>query len=74
MNCTICQKPIILVPSASERAQKSGGKPSDYTNKFTEHSACVLRKRDEDTRQLMRDITTRRQAERVTYPLTTSAS
>ena len=26
MKCTICEKPIILEPSASERAKKFGGK------------------------------------------------
>lgn len=46
MNCTICGKPVVLVPSASERAKKFGGKPSDYTKLFTAHAACQLEKRD----------------------------
>jgi len=44
-NCTICNKPIILKPSATERAKKFGGKPSDYTKLFKVHSACFLMKR-----------------------------
>lgn len=55
MNCTICHKPIELVPSAQERAKKFGGKPSDYTALFTEHAACTLTKRKEDTLKLIRE-------------------
>jgi hypothetical protein len=53
MNCTICGKKITLVPSAKERADKYGGKPSDYTKLFTQHSACALDKRERETRELM---------------------
>ena len=53
MKCTICGKPITLVPSAKERADKYGGKPSDYTKLFREHSACALDKRERETRELM---------------------
>ncbi len=53
MNCSICCKPIILIPSAAERAKKVGGKPSDYTALFTEHSECALKKRKADTLELM---------------------
>ncbi len=49
MNCTICKKPIVLVPSASERAKKFGGKPSDYIKLFREHAECTLAKRAADT-------------------------
>jgi hypothetical protein len=52
--CTICGKPIVLVPSAAERARKFGGKPSDYTNLFTTHSQCALRQREEGTLDLIR--------------------
>lgn len=68
MNCTYCNKPIILVPSAAERAKKSGGKPSDYTAMFTMHSQCQINKRREDTSALMKNITAQRDAQRVTYP------
>lgn len=54
MNCTICNEKIVLVPSASERAKKNGGKPSDYTKLFTEHSACVIKKRQEETSKLIK--------------------
>ena len=42
MNCSICSKPIVLVPSATERAKKYGGKPSDYIRLFTTHTECQL--------------------------------
>lgn len=69
MNCTICNKPIILTPSAKERAAKYGGKPSDYTALFTEHSDCAIKKRNEDTLELMRQTTQQRENERGRYPL-----
>ena len=53
MNCTICNKPITLVPSANERAKKFGGKPSDYTKLFTTHSQCAIAKRRQETSELM---------------------
>lgn len=43
--CTICKEPIILTPSAQERARRFGGKPSDYTNIFSQHSDCTVRAR-----------------------------
>ena len=56
MKCTICHKPIVLVPSAQERAKKFGGKPSDYTRQFTEHAACTLAKRTADTARLLNNV------------------
>jgi hypothetical protein len=44
MNCSICSKPIVLVPSAAERARKYGGKASDYTRLFSAHTNCQLTK------------------------------
>ena len=49
MNCTICNKPIVLSPSASERALKFGGNPSDYTKLFTSHADCFIAKRQRET-------------------------
>ena len=54
MNCTHCNRPIVLVPSASERAAKYGGKASDYIKLFTIHSNCQLIKRAEETKQLIK--------------------
>lgn len=56
MNCTICKKPIVLSPSAAERAKndESGRPASYYTNLFTTHSKCALAKREQDTIELMR--------------------
>lgn len=56
MNCTICGKPIVLVPSAVERAATYGGKPSDYTKPFTTHSECSIAKRERETVELMRKL------------------
>jgi hypothetical protein len=56
MNCTICGNPIILVPSAKERAKKDAtGKPASYYTKlFTAHSQCVIEKRERETVELIR--------------------
>lgn len=54
MNCNICGKPVVLSPTAAERAKRFGGKPSDYTAMFPTHGACALKKREEDTLELMR--------------------
>jgi DNA-binding ferritin-like protein len=56
MDCTICGKPITLVPSAAERAKKYGGKPSDYTKLFTAHSTCEVEKRSAASVALMRRL------------------
>lgn len=42
-NCSLCHKPIILSPSASERAKKYGNTPAYYENLFTMHSDCQLK-------------------------------
>lgn len=57
MKCTICDKKIVLVPSAAERARKFGGKPSDYTSLFTTHSQCAVNKREQEAVELMRKRT-----------------
>ena len=56
MKCSICNKEIILVPSAKERAKKYGGKASDYTKLFTSHAQCAIDKRREDTFELMKRL------------------
>ena len=47
MNCTLCGKPITLVPSARERADRYGGKPADYTRLFRQHAECLIESRRE---------------------------
>jgi len=56
MNCTLCGKPIVLRPSARERAAKYGGKPSDYTKFFAVHGDCQVAKQEAKTLALMRRI------------------
>jgi hypothetical protein len=46
MVCKYCNMPVVLVPSAAERAKKFGGKASDYTRIFAEHSHCALNARN----------------------------
>lgn len=55
-SCTICGKPIALVPSAKERAAKdvTGKSAAYYEGLFTYHSECSLRKREQDTLDLIR--------------------
>ena len=44
MNCKHCNQPIVLVPSAAERAKRDcTGKTAEYyTNLFDYHAACTL--------------------------------
>lgn len=60
MNCTICGKPIVLIPSAQERARRdsSGRSAAYYRGLFTEHSECTLKKRQSETSDLMRRLKT----------------
>ena len=67
MNCTICHKPVVLVPSAKERAAKFGGQPSDYTRLFTTHSACLIAQRSQESVDLMRKIVAESTRRRITH-------
>jgi len=55
MKCRVCNTEIVLVPSASERARKYGGNPSDYTKLFTVHDKCALAERARTASKLMGD-------------------
>lgn len=57
MNCTICHQPVVLVPSAAERARKRGETPAFYTRLFTTHADCEIAKRSQSSIDLMRRIT-----------------
>lgn len=56
--CTICNKPIILVPSAKARAAAdvTGKSAKYYESLFTEHSECLVAKREAETVALMRKL------------------
>lgn len=54
MKCSICSQEIILIPSANERAKQYGLPASHFTALFTTHSSCFIKKRNEDTIELMR--------------------
>ena len=53
MNCTLCGKPVVLVPSAAERARKHGESAAYYTRLFPTHAECELAKRSKDTSDLI---------------------
>ena len=48
LNCTICSKPIVLVPSAEERAKGdvTGKSAAYYRSLFTAHARCQIDKRN----------------------------
>ncbi|HEY5793419.1 MAG TPA: hypothetical protein VIU82_00265 [Bosea sp. (in: a-proteobacteria)] len=54
-NCTLCGEPIVLVPSAAERARKDvTGKPASYyLALFTAHATCTVAKRERETLELI---------------------
>ena len=52
--CSLCGKPITLVPSAEERSRKTGQPADLFRRLFTQHSACTLAKRKQDTLDLIR--------------------
>ena len=56
MNCTYCGKPIILNPSAEERAKQdvAGRTAAYYKSLFTIHAQCQIDKRNAETSELMR--------------------
>ena len=54
MICKHCGQPVVLHPSAKERAKKFGGRPGDYVRLFPSHSHCVINARERETRELIR--------------------
>lgn len=52
--CKYCLKPIELIPSATVRAKRFGGKPEDYRNMFDSHASCFVWNRSREDRDLMR--------------------
>lgn len=54
--CNVCNKPIVLFPSAEDRAKKYGGTAAEYVAMFKTHAACAIAKRTADTYDLMQRI------------------
>ena len=55
--CNLCGQPIVLVPSAAERAKKYGDMTAaEYAALFPTHTTCFLKKRKLDTEDLMRRL------------------
>jgi hypothetical protein len=55
MNCSFCSKPVVLVPSAAERAKKLGKSASYYTALFPNHTDCLIKHRNELTLELIQN-------------------
>lgn len=57
MNCRICNEPIVLVPSAAQRAASpsnvQGWSAAHYTGLFTAHTRCALKERAAEASRLM---------------------
>jgi hypothetical protein len=56
MNCSHCGKPVILVPSAAERARRYGGTPSDYIRLFPIHADCQIKLRRQGVSELIQRL------------------
>lgn len=56
MNCAICDKPVVLHPTAAQRAERYGGTPREYTILFPRHADCELKAREQATLKLMRRL------------------
>jgi hypothetical protein len=56
VNCSHCGKPIILTPSATERAKRYGGKASDYAGLFRAHADCLIKSRRAQTSELIKRL------------------
>jgi hypothetical protein len=71
MNCTICGKKILLIPSAEERARNdvTGKTAAYYTSIFTEHPDCTIQKRAAEVRALVQRISDESKHREVRYPL-----
>ena len=56
MKCSYCGKPIVLNPSAEERAKKdvTGKTAAYYVSLFTIHAQCQVDKREAATLELIR--------------------
>ena len=66
MNCEICGDPVVLVPSAAERAAKNGGTPAYYTKLFPTHTDCQLAKNKAEQSAAMKRARDRMDADKVT--------
>lgn len=59
LKCTICQQPIVLIPSAQERAKKFGGSAKDYEGLFTQHPECAIHQGNQGATALVKTIKSR---------------
>lgn len=67
--CNLCQQPVILVPSAEERAKKYGGTPDFYRSLFKVHSWCQIAANRASQLELTKRLVNERQNQTITYPI-----
>lgn len=53
LNCRICGAPVVLSPSANQRAKNSGYSANYYRNLFPDHAQCVVAKNSKEVSDLM---------------------
>ena len=56
MNCTLCDKPVVLHPTAAQRSARYGGTPRDYIILFPRHADCELKAREQGTQELIQRL------------------
>lgn len=56
MTCRHCQKPVVLHPTAAQRAERYGGTPREYTLLFPNHADCVVKAREQEAIDLLRSL------------------
>ena len=56
MNCTLCDKPVVLHPTAAQRSARYGGTPRDYIILFPRHADCELKAREQATQELIQRL------------------
>lgn len=54
--CKICGKKIVLTPSVSERVKKYGETPQFYRSIFQGHADCIIKKRSQESVDLMKKV------------------
>ncbi len=58
MNCTLCDKPVVLHPTAAQRAASdvTGRTAREYTLLFPRHAECELKAREQATQELIQRL------------------
>jgi hypothetical protein len=58
MACKYCGEPVVLMPSAEQRARRYNDHPAAYyTALFPDHVSCVIKNNTDEVHKLMNRIT-----------------